>query len=354
MVRCTAFFVILTIVSSTASGLDEFLLKYRHRYLDIEEADVERIGEFLTSPDPEERGEAATQLSMALRKGFSSVQKFVPRLLELLKTDSDQGVRVSAGRALFDSGDPRAVQPLLEVASDTSLGLLLRSTALDLLSGMGLRTPEIEEIAVEELDSPDYHFRSVAIKVLGRSGDRQRLERLVEAYLRHHEQPEEAMKQIERSEALGGGTAYDWLSFMYRLASAAVLPYPDLLARLVNHPNCQVRADIAGVFFHKLDNRAVPILVDLVKASDPWIRSQAIRGLQYLGISRYKDRELILPQLVVALKDALNDEYTIPGKDGKPYRVLADDAYQALIRMGIKVDEPPDLKESRVPKIVHP
>ncbi len=344
MRRSLALVVLLLVTAATALGIDELLQKYKHRYTDVEEGDVDKIGQFLASSSPEERWEAATQIAAALRKGFPSAKKFIPVLIELLRTDSDNHVRVSAAVALYRSADPRAIEPLLEVAGDTGLTPDLRGAALDGLFKMNARTAEIEEIAVEELDSPHHHLRCRAIQILGRSTDSKRLEKLVEAYVEHHENPDESLKKAKVYTTFADN-AYDNLSCTYSLCIGAIVEgAPELLPRLIKHPNSRIRLDIASALAMRGDTRAVPILVALSRSDRPEIRRPAVEILSYASFHYQRKDE----RVIEALKAALEDKFTVPGRNGKPYRVIADMAYKGLLRMGIEIDEPEDLEESRL------
>jgi len=299
------------------------LEKYRHRLDTFQEADVDTVISLLGHPDREVKAQALSLIGAAFKKGFSCAEKAIPRLIEIMTTDSDPWLRVLAGGELSSVGDERALEPLLEIASDSMVDGLIRGAALNALRTegvkMGADRERVADIGRSLLDSPDHHARVQAIQALLLSEDRAKLKAFVESFVDHYVHPDSSFMSQPSLSPGQNRSAYDDFSDIFRMGLLnTASKTPDLLYDLVGHPNEMVRSEVTWILAQRGDRRVVDILIDLLKKSkNGYVRALAAAALEYVPHKK------AVPVLVEALKD-----------NWSPYDgagTVADVAYNTLV-----------------------
>ncbi|TET46664.1 HEAT repeat domain-containing protein [candidate division TA06 bacterium] len=331
----------LSLWSATSFCSNGVLEKYKYRYASFEEADVDTVIKLLYHSDAEVRNEAATLVDVAFSKGFVSARKALPRLIEILESDSNSTVQVSAAIALGRSGQRRVVGHLIEAAkvNDSSQPVLI-AAIMDYFPKEAATKKELHEvanIAVQNMNTTHYWLRFRSVEWVGEYRDRdERMKRLfLQSFIDHYEHPVPSFKD-SIIPGTSGRTQWETLSEWYEVYLLSF--EPDLLIPLLGHSNLQIRLKVALTLARLHDKRSIGPLIEILRNGsdyDHGSRCHAARALP-------RDKRSIS-----ALKDVMNDQFAIEGKDGKPYRVVADCAYEALMRMGIVVDEPQDIRDSR-------
>ncbi|TET47253.1 HEAT repeat domain-containing protein [candidate division TA06 bacterium] len=277
--------------------------KYRYHLDLFQEADVDTVIGLLGHADRGVRREALTLIGVAFRKGFSSAERAIPRLVEIMTTDSDLWLRVLAAGELAGVGDERALEPLLEIASDSMVDDIIRSTALHTLGTQGAKIgadkERVADIGRSLLDSPDLDARVQAFLALRLSEDRTKLKVFLQSFVDHYVHPDSSLMSQPALSPGQNRSAYNDFSSIFRdgLHSVA-LKTPDLLYELLEHPNEMVRSEVTWSLAQRGDRRVVDILIDLLKNSENgYVRALAAAGLEYVPDKK------ALPVLVEALKD---------------------------------------------------
>jgi HEAT repeat protein len=122
--------------------------------------------EFLDSPVPDYRADA---LNMLAFDGLAA--EYVPRVLEIARTDVEVSVRAEAWQALANSLDQPGVEPALRaVASDASKPIAERAGALIGLADRVAGDPGLHAATLEFFKVPG--VRSAAVRTMWQSGDR--------------------------------------------------------------------------------------------------------------------------------------------------------------------------------------
>ena len=311
------------LVPSYALCSNGVLEKYKHRLDLFQEADVDTVISLLDHADREVRAQAVNLIGVAFKKGFASAEKAIPRLTEIMTTDSDPWLRVLAGGELSSVGDERALDPLLEIASDSMVDDLIRGAALNVLgtegTKIGVDKERVAAIGHSLLDSPDHHARVQAIQALLLSEDRAKLNVFLQSFVDHYVHPDSSFMSQPSLSPGHNRSAYDDFSDIFRMGLLnTASKTPDLLYELVGHPNEMVRSEVTWILAQRGDRRIVNTLIDLLKKSkNGYVRALAAAALEYVPHKK------AVPVLVEALKD-----------NWSPYDgagTVADVAYNTLV-----------------------
>lgn len=333
--------LIMCLTSAFASnGLME---EYTHNYLALREADVDSIIKLLESPDSTVRCESVTLIAVAFYKGFPSAQSAVPILIDLLNNDECISVRTNAAGALSRSGDKNGIESLSDLLKDESLPPRLLASVLRGLRISVVRTTQVMRIASENLRSSHPGLRNESLMILAGSQDKGDMKRLLQEYVHFHENPDTLLKAI-RSYGLTPlyKNRYDELSYL--LSGNLVIiarQAPEILEPLLSHSNPRFKLDAARAFGSERDQRAIPVLLDILKSGKDWAHRS--RAAEILGFYRKRHLGTSEEAVIFALKEALNDEHLEQGKGGT-YRPVVCQAYQTLLMLGVHTEEPEDLK----------
>ena len=331
---------------------EELIAKYRHRYRSFEENDVRAAIRLLYHPDEEVRDEAVTLIHAAFSSDCPSARKAIPRLRELLRKDSRNRIRVGAGEILCCMGDKKALRPLLQIASDSALDDKIRAAALNSLANtrmeIGARGEQLAEIGLSLLYSPYDYIRMQGLHALCLTTDRRKMKVFLQSFVDHVVHPDSSL-MAKRSLGTGGGTRYDDFLFTYKMGLLSLAPKaPDILYKLLDHPNETVRYYAAQALARCRNERATGVLIDILRTSEDWkMRVGAISGLSNVGDTS------AIPFLKEALKDGYVHEPSSTA--GRVCRPVAEAAYDALISTfrvpKEELGEDPTLGHTHVPPI---
>jgi HEAT repeat protein len=334
--------ILLAMSAGSVLGSGVLTEKYRHRYSDLEEADVDSVIALLAAADTAVRRDALILVRSAFNKGFPSAQKAVPILIRLLDDEVNVTVRGGAAAALALSGDERAVEPLLNLVREKDLDKSLVATVFRGLMRMGVTNEEIMKVASEHLGCSDLGLRKASIAMLGSSEDREDLKKVVDLYIDHIEHPDSSLMVTPPAVRHLFKNAYDELSWWLRIKLLGVaLSAPDVLEPLLDHPNQEIRYQAAQAFATRHEKRGISTLLDLLANAEDW-RHRCLAAHALAGYGK-ADLGEDLEAVVSALEEALNDSHEEEGDRG-PYRPLVCAAYSSLRQLGVNVERPYDLR----------
>jgi HEAT repeat protein len=340
--KFTGIFAIGIFVFCSSLASNELIDRYKHRHSDLVEADVDSIINLLADPDSVVRTEAAFLLGTAFEKGFSSAQRAIPTLKEMLRSDPCLMPKGGAVVALSFSGDPEVAGLLLGLAEDDSVPPLLRSTALSGLRRMQAEGTEAVDIAWRNVRSSNPSLAWESLKTVVQQTDRESLKRLVQLYIDFHEHPDTSLLKAPPIGSRDNfSSAYQELSWRLSQLNAVARLAPDLIEPLLHHANPKFRLDAAKGFASEHDTTGVSVLLDILENSDNWqYRVQAAFSFFDLGPGLAgQQRE----DVVDALRKALDDSYAGEARPGVLYRPVARMAYSVLKYMGVEVQKPEDI-----------
>ena len=333
---------ILAVFLSSAFASNGLIEKYRHHFLDLKEADVDSIITLLNDPDSLVRSVSAVLVQMAFYKKFPSALKAVPGLVSMLNNDSCISVRRAAASALSKSGSSLARESLSKQMLDKELDPMLKVSILRGLSRMGSKDRETMKFASENLYSSNHRLGLVSVWALIGSEDRKDMERVVHFWIDLFEQPDSTLLNTPPFDLTVGkkNLLDEYLLLLYPSLESIARQAPDLLEPALSHSHPTLRYESARTLARERDNRAVPVLIDILINDKDWHnRRGSARCLGLYGPDNIGEKK---EAAISALREALKDEHVEESPFGA-YRPVAASAYSALIALGVQVEMPEDM-----------
>lgn len=108
--------------------------------------------------------------------GVKRTEASLPKLLEILSTEEDYGIRADAAGALGYLEDPRAFEALVRAFYEDVEWLVRFSAAVSLGN---LKDPRAYEVLVRALDADEVLLQQAAIAALGEIGDLRAIDRIL-------------------------------------------------------------------------------------------------------------------------------------------------------------------------------
>jgi HEAT repeat protein len=278
----------------------------------------------LIGKDSRTRYKATNYIYLLVHRGVAVVEETVPNLILVMLTDEDAETSVRATQALIRIGGSQAHKALFEaIRMKEKRAPNVRFFAFQELAI--LKDKRIEDFAIEALYDPSWRVQQIAATALGMLQSERAvgilIKRLRDFYYKPEYSGSNEMKKLDYYNVPR--------NIVFALGKIEGPAIPEL-HKLLKDDNEELRFLVAGVLGSKGENKAVPVLIEIVnKGEDVHGRSYAAQLLGDL-----KD-ERAIPVLVEALQDTNTDKGgCVPNPLSTP---LAYAAYMSLLEMGVKV-----------------
>lgn len=253
----------------------------------------------------------------------------IPGLIKALHYDKDPTIVHAAARALGQASDPQAIEPLVATLRNED-DATLRATALQALGQLGATSQH--DVFVTALKDKQPEVRKASINALGKLGDPQSIDPLIDLFKRQDADlyPDVLQALIQISAKLAGAERQSHL--FEPLGS--LLPDADKPTRLalidaLQHMGWQPGQDFIGATYYVLQKQwdrcialgeaAAAPLVAALNDEDKQVRQDAFQALVSIGVPA-------APALIHALQAADND--------------VRQAAFWALVKIGQPVRDP--------------